>query len=614
MTSALRAVRGQLALAWRTDPRRFVFASLLLLIGYLATPVIALLLKELTDRVVAASYGAVPWLCAACAGALILELMLGHFAHLLYFEVGEMAEAALHGELMRHANGSPSLEDINSPGFTDTLTLAMDGLPKTRAALESTLQLIGIALQTALSTFLLATITPWLVLLPVVAALPVALGRTAQQVTERAREQTVQKTRLSRHLIQLATEPASVCELRIQGSAALVRRRQQTAWRESGAVLNRAGYRAAAIRSAGQLGFALAYGGAIALVVRQAVDGRVGIGDVVLLITLAVQISSQVATGLGLLTSLQDFGHTFDRLDTVAARTPRPAAPASRTRPAERRPPETLRSGIALEKVGFRYPGADRAVLHEVDLTLPAGETIALVGENGAGKSTLVKLLCGLYQPTSGRILVDGVDLREIDPAAWFARIAPLFQDFARLHLSLRESVGVGAVAAIDDGPRVLGALDQARARRVLQRVPEGLDGLLGREYGPGTELSGGQWQLVGLARTLMAADPLILVLDEPAAALDATAEHALFERFGSAARQAGTDRGALTLFTSHRFSTVRMADRIIVFEGGRVVQNGGHDALMRADGPYAELFLLHARGYRHDAVDAPPDRDEPAG
>lgn len=600
MNALFRAVRGQFALAWRTDPRRLAGASVLLLIGYLATPAVAVLLKALTNAVLHAHYAEVAWLCLGCAAALILELMMGHFAHLLYFEVGELAESSLQDDLIRYANGARGLENLDSPRFADVLALAVEGVPRTRAALESTLQLTGIALQIVLSTVLLGMLNPWLILLPAVAVLPVLLGRRAQALIEQAKEESARYTRHSRHLMELATTAGPVCELRISGAEAEVLRRQDEAWRRVTAVLSHARYRAALIRAAGQFCFAAAYGGAIALVVGQAVSGSTGVGDVVLLITLAVQISTQVATGLGLLAALQDFGHTFDRLDVLAGW---PASQPGRegTLPA----PAALRNGIVLEAVCFQYPGAQRPVLRDVDLVFAPGTTVALVGENGAGKSTLVKLLCGLYQPTAGRILVDGVDLRDIDPRQWAARVAPLFQDFARLQLLLRESVGVGAVASIDDAAAVGAAVSRARAERVVARVPGGLDGLLGRDYADGAQLSGGQWQTIGLARTMMREDPLLLVLDEPASALDATAEHALFERFGAAAREAGGGSGAVTLFTSHRFSTVRMADTIVVFDRGQVAQVGAHDELIRSDGVYAELYELHARGYRLDDPDS---------
>ena len=231
-------------------------------------------------------------------------------------------------------------------------------------------------------------------------------------------------------------------------------------------------------------------------------------------------------------------------------------------------------------------------------MDIPAGSVLALVGENGAGKSTLVKLLCGLYQPTSGRILIDGQDLAGLDPARWRSRVATLFQDFHRIELTLGESIGHGDIARAGDTEAVSAAAGKARADRVLRAVPGGLAGYLGHSYCDGTELSGGQWQTVGLARTLMRQHPLLLILDEPAAALDASAEHDLFERYASSAAQAGREDGGITVLISHRFSTVRMADLIAVLDHGQLTECGTHRELMTARGLYAELFTLQARAY----------------
>jgi ATP-binding cassette subfamily B protein len=237
-------------------------------------------------------------------------------------------------------------------------------------------------------------------------------------------------------------------------------------------------------------------------------------------------------------------------------------------------------------------------VLSGVWLDIPAGSALALVGENGAGKSTLVKLLCGLYQPTSGRILVDGQDLAGLDPARWRSRVATLFQDFHRIELTLGESIGHGDIARAGDTDAVSAAAGKARADRVLRAVPGGLAGYLGHSYCDGTELSGGQWQTVGLARTLMRQHPLLLILDEPAAALDASAEHDLFERYASSAAQAGREDGGITVLISHRFSTVRMAELIAVLDHGQLTECGTHRELMTARRLYAELFTLQARAY----------------
>lgn len=252
-------------------------------------------------------------------------------------------------------------------------------------------------------------------------------------------------------------------------------------------------------------------------------------------------------------------------------------------------PPE---QGIRFDGVGFRYPGADGWALRDVSLFIPQGQSLALVGHNGAGKTTFIKLLTRLYDPTEGRILLDGVDLRAWDPARLRERIALIFQDFSRYQLAVRDNVGFGSVPDLGDTDRVLRALDRAGGADVLAALPDGLETKLGRWFHGGTEISGGQWQKVAIARAFMREQADILVLDEPTAALDALAEHAVFERFRT------LTAGRTSILISHRFPTVRMADRIVVLEGGRVVEEGTHAELVAAGARYAQLFELQARGY----------------
>jgi ATP-binding cassette subfamily B protein len=260
-------------------------------------------------------------------------------------------------------------------------------------------------------------------------------------------------------------------------------------------------------------------------------------------------------------------------------------------------PPAPLRRGISLRGVSFRYPGTDVDVLHDVDLDLPAGTSVAIVGENGAGKTTLVKLLCRFYAPTSGTITVDGVDLETIGVDEWRARLAGGFQDFARLEFLLRESVGVGDLPRIDDGDSVAAALARTEGADIAARLDDGLESQLGRQFG-GTELSTGQWQKVAVARAVMREAPTLLVLDEPSSGLDARAEHALLERYTDAARAVAATTGAVTILVSHRFSTVRSADLIVVLDAGRVVEQGTHEELMAMGGVYAGLYSVQARAY----------------
>jgi len=262
------------------------------------------------------------------------------------------------------------------------------------------------------------------------------------------------------------------------------------------------------------------------------------------------------------------------------------------SQPGARAVPRPIRTGFQFENVGFRYPGSQRWAVRHLSFAFEPHERIALVGENGAGKTTLVKLLARLYDPDEGRILLDGVDLREYDLDSLRKNIGIIFQDFVRYDFILRENIGVSQVEALDDDARIREAARRSLADSVAQRVPQGFDQMLGRRFDNGVELSGGEWQKVALARAYMR-DAQVLILDEPTAALDARAEYEVFLRF------AELTKGRTAVLISHRFSTVRMADRILVLKGGELVDDGTHEELLARGGLYAELFSLQAAGYR---------------
>lgn len=253
-------------------------------------------------------------------------------------------------------------------------------------------------------------------------------------------------------------------------------------------------------------------------------------------------------------------------------------------------------SGIRLEGVSFRYPGQDKWVLRDVDLFIPKGQSIALVGQNGAGKTTLIKLITRLYEPTEGRILLDGKDLRLWDERELRGRFGVVFQDYNQYQLKVRENVGVGSVDYLDDALRIERAITRGGATSVIAELPSGLETPLGRWFQDGVELSGGQWQKLALSRGFMREHADILVLDEPTSALDAEAEHAVFERFKTLAS------GRTTIIISHRFPTVRMADRILLLENGRVQEDGTHAELLQRAHTYARLYHLQADGYAEPA------------
>jgi ATP-binding cassette subfamily B protein len=261
--------------------------------------------------------------------------------------------------------------------------------------------------------------------------------------------------------------------------------------------------------------------------------------------------------------------------------------------------PAQLEHGISFRHVSFHYPGTEREVLSDLMLELRAGSIVALVGDNGAGKTTLVKLLSGMYQPSSGQILVDGLDLATLDIGAWRIRLSAAFQDYARFELVFQESVGIGDLERIDDAEGVVMALDHAGAGDLVGQLDAGLSTPLGPSFEGGANLSGGQWQKVSLGRAMMPPAPLLLIMDEPTANLDPVAERALFERYADRARRVANDLGTIVVFVTHRFSSVRIADAIVVLADGKVIESGSHAELLATDGLYAELFHLQARHYR---------------
>jgi ATP-binding cassette subfamily B protein len=589
-----RAVRFLYATGLRVDAVRLLRATVVAIALYVAAPLAALALRDFTDDVLAHRPG--PALAAAVLAsvALVAQLMLGHFCHLDLTRLGELLQMRLRGELMELVNGPPRIGHLDRPDVADTVDLVRDNLIATTQSLEGVLQLVGLLPQMVVTVVFLALVSPLFALLPLCAVLPVLLERTAQAEVESTRERTAERLRLAKHLLGLATTTGPIRELRLSGAEDEILRRHRDAWAEVTTAMWRAQLKAAVYRALGQGFFALGYGGAVVVELYRARHGHGSIGDLVLVITLAVQVSVQVAGALGVLSLLQVAGRTTDRIGELRAI----ATPAPTVSTGAAAVPGRLSHGITLEDVSFTYPGAARPVLSAVSMHLPAGSVLALVGENGAGKSTLIKLLCGLYEPTSGRILIDGQELAGLDPARWRSRLATLFQDFEHIELTLGESIGHGDIARAGDTDAISAAMREARGDKVVRAVPGGLTGYVGHSYADGAELSGGQWQTVALARTLMRQRPLLLILDEPAAALDAAAEHDLFERYATSAGRAGRENGGITLLISHRFSTVAMADLIAVLDHGRLTEFGTHRELMTAAGLYAELFNLQARAY----------------
>jgi len=584
---------NMIATAWRMDRRKTVISVILMVAGAAAAPLVAAAVGWMTGQVVAHRPAAAALAGVTVAALAIMALTFAHFAHVAYFDLSDLAELDFDEQLITLSNGSPGIEHHELAEHADTLTVVQQESRQYRNGLEALLLGLGLGLAVVLTAVLLALQNPLLLLLPLAAVPPLLTGRAAERILDRAKTATAEPTRVAFNLFHLSTSARYAGELRVFRLQDELRRRHAQLWATATRGLWRAHLAATWVRAAGQVVFALGYVGAVLLVVRDAIAGRRSVGDVVLVVTLAAQVNQQVTTAVVLLQNLQRMASAYRRVAQIRA-----VVTVAGQLPVDQSPPQRLRAGIELDGVAFTYPGTDTPVLRDVRITLPAGATAAIVGENGAGKTTLVKLLCGFYQPSQGRILVDGVDLRRIPIEGWRQRIAAGFQDFIRYEFVAQHTVGVGDLPRLSAEPAVRGALDRAHAADVLDHLADGLHTQLGKSYADGAELSGGQWQKLALGRALMRETPLLLVLDEPTSALDPEAEHALFERYAEQAKRVGEATGAITLFVSHRFSTVRMADLIIVVRDGRVVETGDHATLAAGGGLYAELFALQAKAY----------------
>ncbi|MYJ75630.1 MAG: ABC transporter ATP-binding protein, partial [Gammaproteobacteria bacterium] len=429
-------------------------------------------------------------------------------------------------------------------------------------------------------------------------ALPTVATSSWRPAVERAAEEAgAQAQRLAKHLFDVATTAPPGKEVRVSGIGERLLRDRRAAWERWYARVARARWGSAAWHTLGWAVFGAGYVGAVVFVAT-IVDASPG--EVLLVLAAGSRLSAYISATVGEIGFLR--GIWMDGSKRLAWLEDYAAAKAEH---ADAEVPGMIERGILLEGVSFAYPGTDGLVLKDVDLELPAGAVVALVGENGAGKTTLVKLLAKMYEPSAGRILVDGAELSRMPSADWRARLAGTFQDFYRFEFHAQRTVGLGDEPRVGEREAVETAVARAGAEDVVEALANGLDTQLGPTWPNGVEVSFGQWQKLSLARGFMRDEPLLLVLDEPTAALDAGTEHALFERYANAAKGEGAEdgrgasNGRITLLVSHRFSTVRMADLIVVMDGARVVEVGSHEELIAAQGQYAELYGIQAAAYR---------------
>ena len=477
------------------------------------------------------------------------------------------------------------------PDYLDRLAMLRNQIFVLDHMYMSVFATIGWILRLAVTIALLMSIHPALALLGVF-ALPTVFTSTWRPGVERAaQEQGAQSQRLARHLFTTATTAPPGKEVRVTGIGERLIAQRREAWERWYRIVAPVRWTSAVWHT---LGWAIFGGAYVASVVFVSSRSGSSAGDVLLVLAAGSRLSAYIGATVGEIGFLRGFWMDGSRrlawLEDYAA---------SLSASADVAVPDRLRDGIRLDHVSFAYPGTSRLVLDDVSLTLPAGAVVAIVGENGAGKTTLVKLLAKMYEPSSGGIFVDGAPLARIPADVWRGRLAGAFQDFFRFEFQARQSIGLGDVIRIDDEPAVVAAVGRAGADDVVVHLKAGLDTQLGATWPDGVDLSFGQWQKMALARGFMRDRPLLLVLDEPTAALDAETEHALFERYVASARDREGRRDSITVLVSHRFSTVRMADLIVVLDGARLAEVGSHEELMARHGQYSELYNIQAAAYR---------------
>jgi ATP-binding cassette subfamily B protein len=577
-------------LGYTHEPRLAVAAVALTLLQAVPDALFALWLKLMADALLAGDAVALYATLAAIAASATLIWLLRVVATRVTRRFRDRVTIALETHVATLQASVSGLELQERQDYLDRLAVLRNQVFVLDHMYMSLLETIGWIVRVIITIVLLTSIDPLLVLLAVFAVPTVLSAAWRPGVERQVEERFAQHNRLAEHTFDTATSANAAKEVRVTGIGDDLADRRRTEWQRWFAPVSRARWGTAISHSVAWAIFGLGYVGAVVFVV---VGIDTTVGSVLLILAAGARLSAYVGGTIGEIGFLR--GVWLDgsrRLVWLENYTAVLNADTDIT------VAERLVDGIDLEHVSFAYPGASRFALQDISLHLPAGAVVAVVGENGAGKSTLVKLLAKMYEPTSGEILIDGQPLRRMSATEWRSRLTGAFQDFFRFEFSAQHSIGLGDLPRLDNEPAVTDAVRKAGAGDVVERLPEGLHSQLGSTWPGGQELSFGQWQKLALSRGYMRVVPLLMVLDEPTAALDAETEHELFERYADAARR-DESPGSITILVSHRFSTVRMADLIVVLDGSRLAEVGSHDELMQRDGPYADLYRIQAAAYR---------------
>jgi ATP-binding cassette, subfamily B, bacterial len=591
--AALRNVPPVLRIVWKAGPVVVTLGLVFRLIASIV-PVVALwITKLIIDGIVHAisSHTSVPpslwWLVAAEFGVAMFGSVLTRAIDYLDSLFADKYTRYVSIEVMRHAS-QLDLIAYEDPVFYDRLERARVQATDRLGMIQSIGRLVQQAITSATMSVSILLFSPWLLLLLIVGILPAFLGESHFAFLGYARNfrQTPIRRELD-YLRVLGGSREAAKELKLFGlKDFLIQRFTHLSDQIYDENVNLARRRLIAGSLLSMIGTA-GYYSAYVYVIWRTVTGELSIGTLTFLTGAIVQASSNIQQVFSTLSSiadqalfLTDLLAFFEMQPTIRSKDHALPAP----RPIER--------GFEFRNVSFRYPGTSRMVLNGLNVTLRAGERVALVGENGEGKTTLVKLMTRLYDPVEGQVLLDGVDLREYNLEDLYREIGVIFQDFMRYEMTARANIAVGQISEIDNTAILRTAAHKSMADQVIDRLPQDYEQMLGRRFETGVDLSGGEWQKVALARAYLR-DAQVLILDEPTAALDARSEFEVFQRF------AELTTGKTALFISHRFSTVRMAQRILVLENGRIAEDGSHDELFTLGGRYAEMFEMQAASYR---------------
>lgn len=587
MRAWLATARLLIGLGWEIGPGLFVLFTLVTMSSFVSPLLLAFGVRPLVDGVVLGTPRQVVIGGVAVAVALLLVLVAPIGYRWATIRMRERSSLVAERRVLMLAAGAPQIRHFEQPEFLDRLqSLRRDAQDLVTSV---TLPFIGplVIAQLIVSTVLLAELRLVLGALPLVAIPALWLSRRAEEVRKQSELAAAPQRRLAQQLFGLSVAASSAQELHVASLGDEMLRQHRRASDNANHVAHSGLFRSVVIGAIGWALFPIAYLVAMVLVLREAVSGRVTPGDV----ALALALASAVVTAANM---VLDLAGTVLQVRTTAGHYFW-LADEARQLPGTGPVPERLVDGIELKQVTFGYGDGKRLALRGTDLFLPAGQTIALVGENGAGKTTVAKLLTGMYRPETGEVLIDGVDLAAMDIQRYRQKVSAGFQDFVRYQFTVRDAVAVGGLS--ESPENVESAVAKADAAFV-DALPDGLETQLGTSWSGGVELSGGQWQKLAIARAFVRPNPLLMIMDEPGASLDPQTEHALFDRL-SAEALAGRADGRITLLITHRFSTVRSADLIIVLEKGRVAEQGTHQELMELGGIYAELYSLQAAGYR---------------